>query len=226
MAPPQTLGRLLLDGNLVAYRLNDQVRVLDIATGKRWVVANTKYVTIGLSIRNGWVVWGRTGTSTPVSGSPAPCKPPRGSVPTRTTPTGAVYRPHVVGRPLDDRELVARAKRGDADAYEELVHAYQGIALRTAYLIAGNAADAEEAAQDGFVKAHRRSGAFAPRRRSSRGCCRSSRTKLATAAAPRAGGRSSRCGRPGSGLGGRGPVPEAALLGSERRRSCSPRSTA
>jgi RNA polymerase sigma-70 factor, ECF subfamily len=61
----------------------------------------------------------------------------------------------VVGRPLDDLELVARAKRGDADAYEELVHAYQGIALRTAYVIAGNAADAEEAAQDGFVKAYR-----------------------------------------------------------------------
>jgi hypothetical protein len=58
MVPPQTLGRLLLDGNLVAYRLNDQVRVLDIATGKRRVVANTKYVTIGLSVRNGWVVWG------------------------------------------------------------------------------------------------------------------------------------------------------------------------
>ena len=35
------------------------------------------------------------------------------------------------------------------------MHAYQGIAFRTAYLIAGNAADAEEAAQDGFVKAHR-----------------------------------------------------------------------
>lgn len=58
MVPPQTLGRLLLDGNLVAYRLNNQVRVLDIETGKRRVVANTKYVTIGLSIRNGWVVWG------------------------------------------------------------------------------------------------------------------------------------------------------------------------
>jgi hypothetical protein len=58
MVAPQSLGRLLLDGNLVAYRLNKQVRVLDIATGRRWVVASTKYVTIGLSIRNGWVVWG------------------------------------------------------------------------------------------------------------------------------------------------------------------------
>jgi hypothetical protein len=58
MVAPQSLGRLLLDGDLVAYRLNNQVRVLDVANGRRWVVANTKYVTIGLSIRDGWVVWG------------------------------------------------------------------------------------------------------------------------------------------------------------------------
>ncbi len=59
----------------------------------------------------------------------------------------------MVGRPLEETELIERAKRGDARAYEELVHAYQGIAFRTAYLIAGNAADAEDAAQEGFVKA-------------------------------------------------------------------------
>jgi len=61
----------------------------------------------------------------------------------------------VVGRPLDESNLIGRAKRGDTHAYEELVYAHQGIAFRTAYLIAGNAADAEEAAQDGFVKAWR-----------------------------------------------------------------------
>lgn len=33
------------------------------------------------------------------------------------------------------------------------MHTHQGIAFRTAYLIAGNAADAEDAAQSGFVKA-------------------------------------------------------------------------
>jgi hypothetical protein len=58
MPAPQTLGRLILDGNLVAYRFADQVRVFDVSTGRRWAVASTKYVTIGLSIRNGWVVWG------------------------------------------------------------------------------------------------------------------------------------------------------------------------
>jgi len=66
----------------------------------------------------------------------------------------------VVGRPLDDTELVARAVRGDQGAYEELVRMYQGIAYRTAYLFAGNAEDAQEAAQDGFVKAYRALGRF------------------------------------------------------------------
>ena len=63
-------------------------------------------------------------------------------------------------RPLEESELVARAKRGDAAAYEAIVHAYQGIAFRTAYLITGSAADAEEAAQDAFVKAFRALGRF------------------------------------------------------------------
>ena len=40
------------------------------------------------------------------------------------------------------------------------MHAYQGIAFRTAYVIARNAADAEEAAQDGLVKAWRALGRF------------------------------------------------------------------
>jgi RNA polymerase sigma-70 factor (ECF subfamily) len=66
----------------------------------------------------------------------------------------------VVGRPLDETDLIGRAKRGDTHAYEELVYAHQGIAFRTAYVIAGNAADAEEATQDGFVKAWRALGRF------------------------------------------------------------------
>jgi RNA polymerase sigma factor (sigma-70 family) len=66
----------------------------------------------------------------------------------------------VVGRPLTEAELVERARRGDQDAYGELVHLYQGIAFRTAYLLTGNAADAEDAAQDGFVKAFYALGRF------------------------------------------------------------------
>jgi RNA polymerase sigma factor (sigma-70 family) len=68
----------------------------------------------------------------------------------------------VVSRPPTESELVERARRGDEDAYEELVRAHQGIAFRTAYVVAGNASDAEEAAQEGFVKAYRALGRFRP----------------------------------------------------------------
>ena len=64
------------------------------------------------------------------------------------------------GRPPDESELVERARRGDVHAYEQIVQAYQGIAFRTAYLLVGNPTDAEEAAQEGFVKAHRALGRF------------------------------------------------------------------
>jgi RNA polymerase sigma-70 factor (ECF subfamily) len=64
------------------------------------------------------------------------------------------------GRPEDDSKLFVRAQRGDTAAYEEIVQRYQQVAFRTAYVITGSAADAEEAAQDGFVKAYRALGTF------------------------------------------------------------------
>ncbi|MEX0743122.1 MAG: RNA polymerase sigma factor [Actinomycetota bacterium] len=60
----------------------------------------------------------------------------------------------VEGRPLEDPELVELAKGGDVRAYGELVDRYREIAFRTAYLIARNSADAEDATQDAFVKAY------------------------------------------------------------------------
>lgn len=59
------------------------------------------------------------------------------------------------GRPLDDAELVERARQGDANAYAELVRRYEDLAFRTAYLVTGTADDAEDAAQEAFVKAYR-----------------------------------------------------------------------
>ena len=59
-----------------------------------------------------------------------------------------------------EETLVERARRGDPSAFEALVLAYQSLAFRTAFVIAGDAADAEEAAQDAFVKAHRALGRF------------------------------------------------------------------
>jgi RNA polymerase sigma factor (sigma-70 family) len=122
-------------------------------------------------------------------------------------------------RPLADDELVRNAKQGDTRAYGTLVKEHQTIAFRTAYLITGSAADAEDAVQEAFVKAYRalarfRAGApFRPwllaivanearnRRRSA-----GRREKLALRAAedPHSGGAV--------------PSPEAALLDAERRK--------
>src|SRR3982074_1983701 len=65
------------------------------------------------------------------------------------------------GRPTDG-ELFSRAQRGDQAAYEEIVRRYQQLAFRTAYVITGSAADAEDAAQDGFVKAYMALASFRP----------------------------------------------------------------
>ncbi len=68
----------------------------------------------------------------------------------------------VEGRPTEETELVARAKRGDLVAYEELVRRYQPLAVRTAYLVSNGADDAEDAAQEAFVKAYRALDRFRP----------------------------------------------------------------
>lgn len=58
------------------------------------------------------------------------------------------------GRPLDDAELAARAKDGDVHAYEELVARYQKLAFRVAFVITRDAGEAQDAAQDAFVRAY------------------------------------------------------------------------
>jgi RNA polymerase sigma-70 factor, ECF subfamily len=64
------------------------------------------------------------------------------------------------GRPLEPEELVDRARNGDVTAYEELVRMYQDLAARTAYVITGQAADAQDAVQEAFVKAYYSLGRF------------------------------------------------------------------
>ena len=59
----------------------------------------------------------------------------------------------MVSRPPTEAELVERARGGDGAAFGALVRDHQEIAFRTAYLIARNAADAEDAAQAGLTKA-------------------------------------------------------------------------
>lgn len=68
------------------------------------------------------------------------------------------------GRPLNERDLIEQAKRGDTGAYTRLVRLHQAVALRVAHLAVGNPADAEDAVQEAFVKAFRHLARFDGRR--------------------------------------------------------------
>lgn len=57
--------------------------------------------------------------------------------------------------PLDDAILVRAARSGDVDAFEELVRRYQASVYRVALRILGSSADAQDAAQETFVRAWR-----------------------------------------------------------------------
>jgi RNA polymerase sigma factor (sigma-70 family) len=50
--------------------------------------------------------------------------------------------------------LVTRSRDGDRDAYGMLVTRHQELAFRTAYVICGDAAEAQDAAQEGFLKSY------------------------------------------------------------------------
>ena len=125
----------------------------------------------------------------------------------------------MVSRPLTEHELVERARKGDGTAYATLVRDHEETAFRIAYVICGNAADAEEAAQEAFVKAYRALGRFRsgePLRpwllaivaNEARNRRRSAGRRAALVL--RAAGE----GRPS---GEAAPSPEAALLAGERR---------
>ncbi len=60
----------------------------------------------------------------------------------------------VGGRPLEETELVERARNGDVHAYEDLVRRHQEAAVRIAYPIVGAPGEAEDAVQEAFVKAY------------------------------------------------------------------------
>jgi len=60
----------------------------------------------------------------------------------------------------DDRELVLGARRGDERAFAALIRPHEELAFRVAYVITRSAAEAEDAAQEGFVKAWRSLGRF------------------------------------------------------------------
>jgi len=53
-----------------------------------------------------------------------------------------------------DAEVIEAVLRGDIDRYAELVNRYQRAAWTVAYSFVGNAEDAKELSQNGFVKAY------------------------------------------------------------------------
>jgi RNA polymerase sigma-70 factor, ECF subfamily len=68
--------------------------------------------------------------------------------------TGSIEQRPVEGRPLEDAQLVDLARDGDVHAYEELVARYREIAYRVAWLVTRERGEAEDAAQEAFVKAY------------------------------------------------------------------------
>ncbi len=61
---------------------------------------------------------------------------------------------------MTEQQWIARARHGDADAFEQLVVAYEGPVYRLALRMCGSAEDAREVAQDAFLAAWRGLPAF------------------------------------------------------------------
>lgn len=59
----------------------------------------------------------------------------------------------ISSRHLTESGLIDAAQRGDKDAFATLVAPHAAVAFRAAYLITGSAADAQDATQEGLVKA-------------------------------------------------------------------------
>lgn len=63
---------------------------------------------------------------------------------------------------LSDDELALRGAAGDGAAFVQLVERYKRPVYALAYRILGNSADAEDAAQETFVRAYTRLGTYQP----------------------------------------------------------------
>lgn len=61
---------------------------------------------------------------------------------------------------LDEQSLTLRARRGDMEAFESLVRAHEDVAFRVAYLVVRDEAEAQDVAQEAFVRAYRALGKF------------------------------------------------------------------
>ena len=74
----------------------------------------------------------------------------------------AAARPATPPEPVTDDQLVARVVGGDQGAFAQLVERYKRPVHTLAYRLIGNAADAEDAAQETFVRAYTRLTTYQP----------------------------------------------------------------
>ncbi len=63
-----------------------------------------------------------------------------------------------------DRDLILRARRGDAQAFGELVRRYQNTVFNVCYRLIGERREAEDMTQEAFLRAYARLGTFDPER--------------------------------------------------------------
>jgi len=61
-------------------------------------------------------------------------------------------------------QLIMRSQKGDQEAFAELFEQYKNLVYKTAYLMLGEADDAQEALQEVFVNVHRSLPAYDPRK--------------------------------------------------------------
>jgi RNA polymerase sigma factor (sigma-70 family) len=125
----------------------------------------------------------------------------------------------VEGPPLEEPDLIARARGGDSAAFAQLVQQYEELAFRTAFLIARDAAEAEDAAQEAVVKAYYALDRFRPE-----AAFRPWLLEIVANTARnrrRAAGRRTQLAQRASSafmITGADPSPEAAALAEEQRR--------
>ncbi len=120
----------------------------------------------------------------------------------------------VEGRPLTEAELIAQSIEGDVDSFTQLVKAHQAIALRVAYLVVHDHAEAEDVTQEAFVKAHNALGEF---RRDAPFLAAADRTKNRVRRRDRQERLRLRVADEAV-LGGAAPSPETAFVAGEQRR--------
>jgi|WetSurMetagenome_2_1015567.scaffolds.fasta_scaffold447284_1 RNA polymerase sigma factor (sigma-70 family) len=64
---------------------------------------------------------------------------------------------------VNEQDLISMAQRGDREAYGELVCMHRAGTINVVYRMCGDAAAAEDAAQEAFIRAWQHLGSFQPR---------------------------------------------------------------